>query len=83
MNTILITGMAHTENNQPDVFYKVNIWASKEGEQIQFIQSLDLRLSGYSELWHQAKYIASSYFGGNNKFDDGAYTQFLDHINLV
>lgn len=82
MNTILITGTA-----QPiiggKVDYNVNIWASKEGEQIQFVKYSSLQIAGYSTLWAYAKSIVISYFGNETKFDDGAYTQFLDHLTII
>jgi len=81
MNTILITGTAKPEGSK--VNYNVNIWASKEGEQIQFVKSQSMEISGYSTLWAYAKSIVISYFGNDAKLDDGAYTQFLDHLIII
>lgn len=81
MNTILISGTAKsTVTGQ--VEYDCIIWASKEGEQIQYIRNIDKILANYSALWAMAKANVISYFGNDNKFDDGAYTQYLDHITI-
>ena len=81
MNTILITGTAKPEGSS--VNYNVNVWASKEGEQIQFIKYQSMTLAGYNILWAYGKSIAISYFGNDVKFDDGAYTQYLDHLIMI
>lgn len=85
MNTILITGTVKTIG-KPSVNgvdfnteYDVQLWGSREGEQIQFLRPIDKVLSGYNDLWKLAKETASKYFE-SDKFQDGAYTQFLDHI---
>jgi site-specific recombinase len=81
MNTILITGTAKPEDNK--YRYNVNVWASKEAEQIQFIKYDSLLFDNYGTLWAFAKSTASAYFDNNTQFHDGAYTQFLDHITLI
>lgn len=90
MNTIMITGTAKTMpvNTSPicvsfKVEYDVNIWASKQGEQLQFISSKKLTLCGYNDLWRLAKSNVISLLGDDAKFDDGAYTQFLDHLIMI
>lgn len=83
MNTILITGACDVCPITGKVNYNVNIWASKEGEQIQLITYLEPVLDDYSDLWKLAKQKVMSYFKDNTKFDDGAYTQYLDHLILV
>lgn len=82
MNTILITGTAKTTITG-QVEYDVNIWAAKEGEQIQLIRPLDKILTGYSELWEVATQSVIKYFDNFHKFDDGAYTAFLDHLIII
>jgi hypothetical protein len=81
MNTILISGTYQSIGNM--INYDVFIWASKEGEQIQFVTSKFLPLDNYTTLWALAKANVISYFGNDAKFDDGAYTQFLDHLTPV
>jgi len=81
MNTILITGTCKTEGNK--VNYNVNIWAAKEGEQIQLITWKSVQLADYSFLWVLAKSNVMAYFGNDAKFDDGAYTTFLDHLIML
>jgi hypothetical protein len=81
MNTILITGTAKSEGNK--VSYNVNIWASKEGEQIQLITWQSMLLDGYNTLWSYAKGKVCGYFGNDHKFDDGAYTTFLDQLIMI
>lgn len=78
MNTILISGTVNSYGNQ--VQYNVHIYAAKEGEQIQFVSSVDNGiLFDYNELWRKAKNICAVYLD-DNKLKDGAYTQFLDHL---
>lgn len=82
MNTILISGTCKAEG--PHHFrYNVNVWASKEGEQIQLITWQSLLFDNYSTLWAYAKSKVMGYFDNNAKFDDGAHTQFLDHLILI
>ena len=78
MNTILITGTCKSEGTS--VNYNVNIWAAKEGEQIQLITWQSAQLADYGVLWALAKSKVISYFGNDVKFDDGAYTTYLDHL---
>ena len=81
MNTLMITGTAKmTDNNK--VFYEIIIWGCPSGESLQFVTSKGLTLDGYNDLWQEAKAFALNYFPGN-KMDDGAYTQFLEHITLL
>ena len=92
MNTILITGTAKQKiNYQFDdrinpigfkVQYAVTIWASNEGKQIQLISTHNETLQGYNELWTIAKKKASEYLK-NDLLNDGAYTQYLDHIIMI
>lgn len=81
MNTILISGTCKMEGNK--VQYNVNIWASKQGEQIELITWQTALLSGHPVLWTLAKSKVISYYGNDVKFDDGAYTQFLEHLILI
>lgn len=82
MNTILISGTArHLENS--NVKYVVKIWASLENSPLTYIREIDNEFSGYSELWAYAKQRAKGYFLTDNKLDDGAYTQYLDHLILL
>ena len=90
MNTILITGTAKTIPYKISacttgfkVQYDVHIWASKEGEQLQFITSkYEWLLRGHGDLWALVKVKVREYFK-MPKFDDGAYTQFLDHLIII
>lgn len=83
MNTILITGVCEFCQITGKINYDVNIWASKEGHQIQLVTSVEILLDNYSDLWKMAKQKVMSYFKDNTKFDDGAYTQYLDHLTIV
>jgi len=77
-NTIMITGTVKI--TQPNyVRYDVIIWGSQVGEQIQYITSITLDCNDYNDLWKAAKEIVSVY-KQNNKFYDGAYTAYLDHL---
>lgn len=78
MNTILITGTAKC-NSINKVEYDVTIWASRDGEQIQYIRPIDKVLDNYSQLWDVAKDSVTKYFE-EPLFKDGAYTRFLDHL---
>lgn len=79
MNTILVTGsVRHLTTNNKNL-YDLYIWGSREGEQIQLIRPIELQVDGYNDMWREAKKIAGKYFK-DEKFIDGAYTQFLDHI---
>lgn len=80
MNTILITGTAKMNGNH--VNYDVYIWASKEGDQIQMITNFKSTFDGYMDLWKEAKERAVNYLH-EPRMDDGAYTQFLDHITII
>ena len=92
MNTILITGTAkqkiiHQFNDSDNpirfkVEYDINIWAANEGQQIQLICTHNEILQGYNELWAIAKNKASDYLK-NDLLNDGAYTQYLDHIIMI
>jgi hypothetical protein len=89
MNTILITGTAKTIpvkishiSNGFKVVYDVIIWASLEGEQLQFITSTQQTLCGYGDLWQLAKTKVCSYFD-TSILQDGAYTQYLDHLTIL
>lgn len=77
MNTILISGTAKCIDNY--VVYDIIIWASQTGEALQFITQKAIAAYGYGELWNEVKLIVEQYFN-NPKFQDGAYTQFLDHL---
>lgn len=78
MQTILISGTAIPLGSK--VEYTVHIWGSKEGQQIQFITLFDgIITSGYNTLWDKAKAVCVAYFD-EPKFEDGAYTQYLDHL---
>lgn len=89
MNTILISG---TSKSIPikskigvsfKVEYNIIIWASKEGDQLQFVTAKDgLVNCEYGDLWSAAKEIVSAYFK-EPLFNDGAYTTFLDHLITV
>jgi len=82
MNTILISGTArHLING--NVRYAVNIWASLENSPLTLVSSIDKELIGYNGLWEFAKKRAKGYFLTDNKLDDGAYTQYLDHLILI
>lgn len=77
MHTILISGTFKSVDK--GVEYDINIWASSKGESIMLVVSRKLTLSGYTDLWRQAKGLVSAYFD-NAKFTDGARTQYLDHL---
>lgn len=81
MNTILISGTAKPDGNA--VHYNVYVWASKKGDPIQLIKWFSGTLADYRVLWALAKSNVMSYFGNDDKFGDGAYTQFLDHLILI
>lgn len=82
MNTILISGTATPLRNR-NTLYGINIWAAKEGEQIQLITYKTFECRGYDYLWSFAKSNVMSYFGNDAKFDDGAYTTYLDHLVML
>jgi hypothetical protein len=88
MNTILVTGTSYipetrTTSHQDEKFcYDVQIFGHQSGEALQFITSKVIVASCYGDMWQQAKEIAVKYFN-NDILLDGAYTQFMDHINLV
>ena len=81
MNTILISGTCKNLPNK--VQYDVIFWASKAGEPLQLISEGRYLLSNNSRLWDTAKAKAALYFGDSFKFDDGAYTQYLQHLTPV
>lgn len=79
-HTVMVTGSAKRINNK--TVYDVMIWGSEAGTPIQLITQKTIETkTGYAELWETAKGIAVAYFD-NNKFGDGAYTQYLDHITM-
>lgn len=82
MNTILISGTAATAKKVNAINYKVYVWAAENNKPIQFITAFEQDLHSYNSLWFAAKCIAKNYFK-NDKMDDGAYTQFLDHISII
>jgi hypothetical protein len=89
MNTLLITGsakqVADLSNPQEigfNVEYDVILWGSNTGEALQFVTSKKITLPNYGHLWKEFKEIGMRYFN-NPKFEDGAYTQFLDHITIL
>lgn len=86
MNTILISGTVKnlytTNDNETKHLceYSVFIFGSKKGNALQFVRELNFTSEiGYSELWQRAKEIAVEYFS-EGYMQDGAYTQFLDHL---
>ena len=82
MNTILISGTSRqvqTEQGKK-VRYSFIIWAALENSPLSYIAEYTKEFSGYNELWEFAKKRAKSYFLTDNKLDDGAYTQYLEHI---
>jgi len=87
MNTILISGTCKTVPVKVSrtttgfkVVYNVNIWASLENTQLQFITYKDnVLLCGHGDLWQLAKDVVSNYFK-EEKIRDGAYTQYLEHL---
>lgn len=86
MRTILISGTAQTKPYRISncstgfkVQYNVWIWAARENEPIQLVKTLDVLLCGHGDLWTIAKAIAHGYFN-DEKFEDGAYTTYLDHL---
>lgn len=86
MNTILISGTAQTLPVKISrittgfkVMYKVNIYGSVNNSPIQYITEKEVLLCGYGDLWTIAKNCAKDYFN-EDKFLDGAYTQYLDHL---
>jgi hypothetical protein len=81
MNTILISGTCKPEGNK--VNYNVNIWASKSGQPIELITWQSALLDGYNTLWSLAKSKVMGYYNEDVKFDDGAYTQYLDHLVMI
>lgn len=82
MNTILISGTTKQIKDEQGikVKYSVIIWASLENEPLTFITELTKEFNSYSELWSFAKKRAKGYFLKENKLDDGAYTQYLEHL---
>lgn len=78
MNTILITGTAKSVS-MSEVEYDVFIWASQHGGELKLVKPYKVTNAGYNELWSDAKDIAAGFFL-NPSFEDGAYTQFLDHL---
>ncbi len=89
LNTIMITGTAKNVRKNTGkgttvllVEYKVYIWGCKKDDALQFVGSLNKTLNGYNELWQKAKDIAVEYFK-EGYMQDGAYTQFLDHITII
>lgn len=79
MNTILVTGSVRQLANK-QIMYDLYIWGSKEGEQIQVVTMREIYTQhGYNDMWLQVKPIVAHYFD-EPKFQDGAYTQFLDHL---
>lgn len=81
MNTILITGtVKRVEPN--DFKYEVYIWGSKEGEPLRVFVCGVLISGGYDDLWKFGKECAQNYFK-EPRMNDGAYTQFLEHIILI
>lgn len=86
MNTILITGTAQTipvkispKTTGFKVEYDIYIWGANECQQLQLITCKKETMCGYGDLWNMAKNKAASYFN-EPLFNDGAYTQYLDHL---
>lgn len=64
------------------VEYDVNIWAAKDGQQIEFITSKKQVLPNYNHLWDMAKDKVVNYYK-EPLFNDGAYTTYLDHLIIL
>jgi len=89
MHTIMITGSVKntttTKKNTTihECEYAVFIWGCLKGNPIQFITELKFKTQiGYAALWQKAKEIVVDYFN-DPQFQDGAYTQFRDHIIMI
>ena len=88
MNTLMITGIAKnigkaTRNGvEFKVEYDVYIWGSLSGNPLQLVTTMKVETEGHATLWEKAKVIGMAYFDGN-KMDDGAYTNFLEHLTVI
>ena len=74
---ILVTGTVQTALSMPH--YKCDIWAEREGKNLQYITSTDQAFSGYDSFMDYCIGYVATYFN-DEKFKDGAYTIYMEQL---